>query len=85
MHDERISFARASEIVGYEGFRSHLERGLLGRASIHWPAQWPATIRRRVRNGGCSASLTSAFLRLAKMMDCSFSFAGVNAMVRTAA
>lgn len=88
MDDQRVSSARACEIVGvgYEGFRSYLKRGLLGRVGMlpgfHRPGA--ATIDDPTPRAGWQTFgfVDLCLMRLAKMlMDNGFSFASANAVV----
>jgi hypothetical protein len=88
MELSRVTSARAAEIVGvgYEGFRSYLKRGILGRVGMlpgfHAPGAGtsddPAP-----RSGWQTFDATSlCLMRLAKLlMDSGFSFAMANSVV----
>lgn len=88
MIDQRVSSARASEIVGvgYEGFRSYLKRGLLGRVGMlpgfHRPGA--ATSDDPMPRVGWQTFgfVDLCLMRLAKMlMDNGFTFASANSVV----
>lgn len=88
MHDRRVSSARASEIVGvgYEGFRSYLKRGLLGRAGVlpgfHRPGAHTSDAPAPRAGWQTFGFADLCLMRLAKMlMDTGFSFASANAVV----
>lgn len=83
-----VTSARAAEIVGvgYEGFRSYLKRGLLGRVgmlpSFHAPGS-ATTDDPAPRSGWKTFSMADlCLMRIAKMlMDSGFSFVSANAVV----
>jgi len=88
MNEQRVSSARASEIVGvgYEGFRSYLKRGLLGRVGMlpgfHAPRAATSDDPSPRAGWQMFGFVDLCLMRLAKMlMDNGFSFASANAVV----
>jgi hypothetical protein len=88
MNEHRVSSARASEIVGigYEGFRSYLKRGLLGRVGMlpdfHRPGATTSDDPAPRAGWQMFGFVDLCLMRLAKMlMDSGFSFASANAVV----
>lgn len=85
---QRVSSARASEIVGvgYEGFRSYLKRGLLGRVGMlpgFYQVEGSSSDAPAPRAGWQMFGFADlCLMRLAKMlMDNGFSFASASAVV----
>ena len=88
MSEQRVSSARASEIVGvgYEGFRSYLKRGLLGRVGMlpGFHAPGAATSDDPMPRAGWQmfGFVDLCLIRLAKMLiDNGFTFASANSVV----
>ena len=88
MNEQRVSSARASEIVGvgYEGFRSYLKRGLLGRVGMlpgfHAPGGAISDDPAPRAGWQMFGFVDLCLMRLAKMlMDTGFSFNSANSVV----
>jgi hypothetical protein len=88
MYEQQVSSARASEIVGvgYEGFRSYLKRGLLGRVGMlpgfHQSGAGTSDDPSPRAGWQMFGFVDLCLMRLAKMlMDVGFSFASANAVV----
>lgn len=88
MNSVRVASAGAAEIVGigYEGFRSYLKRGLLGRVGFLPGFHVPGADTHddsAPRSGWKTFDATSlCLMRLAKiLMDAGFSFASANSVV----
>lgn len=84
----RVSSARAAEVVdvGYEGFRSYLKRGLLGRVGMlagFYGANSNASDDLAPRSGWTKFGFADlCLMRIAKiLMDAGFSFSSANAVV----
>lgn len=88
MHLPRVSSARAAEIVGvgYEGFRSYLKRGILGRVGMlpgFHAAGSDTHDDPKPRAGWTMFGMADlCLMRIAKLlMDAGFSFASANSVV----